>query len=100
MMLKAKLEEPFIIYRVLPRSAIPLSEAFIGSLDISGNVLTCEENSSLDFVNFFYDLGMLLILLLLWFSRVKFFWQCYSKLHIGAWTIANAFRSQTIIEHL
>ena len=46
MMLKAKLEEPFIIYRVLPRSAIPLSEACIGSLDISGNVLTCEEDSS------------------------------------------------------
>ena len=56
MMLKAKLEEPFIIYRVLPRSATPLSEACIGSLDISGNALTCEEDSSLDFVNFFMSL--------------------------------------------
>ena len=61
-MLKAKVEEPFTIYRVLPRVAVSLSDTSLVSLDVGGNLLTYEIDLSLDFFVFFRDLVSVTVL--------------------------------------
>lgn len=55
-MLTAKVEEPFTVYRVLPRAAVALSDTSLMSLDVGGNLLTYEVDLSLEFFDFFRDL--------------------------------------------
>ena len=61
-MLKAKVEEPFTVYRVLPRVAVSLSDTSLVSLDVGGNLLTYEMDLSLDFFVFFRDLVSVTVL--------------------------------------
>lgn len=56
-MAKCKLDEPFTIYRVLPRAPIPFSDTTtLASLDVDGSLLTHELNRDVDFFEFFRGL--------------------------------------------
>ena len=61
-MLKAKVEGPFTVYRVLPRVAVSFSDTSLVSLDVGGNLLTYEMDLSLDFFVFFRDLVSVTVL--------------------------------------
>ena len=50
------MEEPFTVYQVLPRSAVPFGDGALSSLDVGGGVLTTEVDSSVEFFKFFRDL--------------------------------------------
>ena len=54
--MKGEIAEPFIIYTVLPRSAIPFSSSPLASVDVDGALLTCEVDSSVNFFQFYNDL--------------------------------------------
>lgn len=57
------MEEPFTIYKVLPRTPIPLSDSALQALDVGGNLLVLEVDLGGDFLKFFrnlvrYDSGL------------------------------------------
>lgn len=55
-MLKSKMEEPFTVYKMLPRCPIPLSGAALQTFDVNGSLLIIEKDSSSDFFDFFHGL--------------------------------------------
>ena len=56
MVAKGKMEDPFTIFRVMPREPIPLSDTALANLNIGGNLLTHEADNSTDFFEFFLNL--------------------------------------------
>jgi hypothetical protein len=50
------MEEPFTIFKVMPREPIPLSDTTLVSLNVGGNLLTHEVDRSIDFFEFFQNL--------------------------------------------
>lgn len=53
---KGQMEEPFTIFKVMPREPIPLSDAALVSLDVGGNLLTHEVDRNSNFFDFFHNL--------------------------------------------
>lgn len=52
-MVKAKAEEPFTVYRMMPRMPVPFSNCCLQTSGVSGNLLILERDSSADFFEFF-----------------------------------------------
>lgn len=55
-MLKSEAEEPFTVFRMLPRMPVPFSHCSLQSSGIGGNLLTLESDPNANFFKFFGEL--------------------------------------------